>query len=186
LAHLLSLPLDGPALERVRALDPEALQAQYLAAFRRLLRAMARRRPLALIFDDVHWADPSSTELLIKLLPLTAEAPLLFCFVTRPEREAPGWRLVAAARERLGSGLTELTLTPLSEADSRRLVANLLEIEDLPERVRAVILEKAEGNPFFVEEVIRMLIDRGAIVRRGDHWAAEREIEDVVVPDNLQ
>src|SRR5262249_56249916 len=101
-------------------------------------------------------------------------------------REAPGWRLVAAARERLGSGLTELTLTPLSEADSRRLVANLLEIEDLPERVRAVILEKAEGNPFFVEEVIRMLIDRGAIVRRGDHWAAEREIEDVVVPDNLQ
>ncbi|HUS13437.1 MAG TPA: adenylate/guanylate cyclase domain-containing protein, partial [Chloroflexia bacterium] len=84
LAHLLSLPLEGAALERVRLLDPQALQAQYLAAVRQLLRARATRRPLGLICDDIHWADPSSTELLIKLLPLTGEAPVLFCFVTRP------------------------------------------------------------------------------------------------------
>src|SRR5207248_375484 len=126
LGHLLSVELAEPALERVRMLDPETLQARYLAALRLLVRALARRRPLALIFDDVHWADPSSTELLIKLLPLTAEAALLLCFVSRPESEAPGWRLVTAARERLGRSLAELTLSPLTEADSRRLVANLL------------------------------------------------------------
>lgn len=90
LGHLLSLQLEGAALERVRLLDPQALQAQYLAALRHLLRAQATTRPLVVICDDIHWADPSSTELLGKLLPLTGEVPLLFCFVTRPDTEAPG------------------------------------------------------------------------------------------------
>ncbi len=185
LGHLLSLQLEGAALERVKALDPQALHAQYLAAMRRLLQAMAARQPLALICDDIHWADPSSTELLVKLLPLTSEAPLLFCFITRPDREAAGWKMVQGARD-LGAGLTEIALNPLSDADSRQLVSNLLEVEALPESVRNVILQKAEGNPFFVEEVIRMLIDRGAIVKQADHWAAGKGIETVEIPDNLQ
>ncbi len=186
LGHLLSLQLEGAALERVKALDPQALQGQYLSALRRLLQTLAARNPLALILDDIHWADPSSTELLIKLLPLTSSSPLLFCFVTRPDRDAPGWKIVAAARESQGVGLTEFLLNPLSEADSRQLVSNLLEIESLPEAIRDIILKKAEGNPFFVEEVIRMLIDRGAILKNGESWAAGREIQTVEIPDNLQ
>ncbi|MBM2847472.1 MAG: Guanylate cyclase protein, partial [Anaerolineales bacterium] len=93
LGHLLLLQdlLEGAALDRVKALDPQAVQAQYLAAMRKLLQAMAARQPLALICDDIHWADPSSTELFIKLLPLTSEAPVLFTFITRPDREAAGW-----------------------------------------------------------------------------------------------
>jgi class 3 adenylate cyclase len=187
LGHLLLLQdlLEGAALDRVKALDPQAVQAQYLAAMRKLLQAMAARQPLALICDDIHWADPSSTELFIKLLPLTSEAPVLFTFITRPDRETAGWKMVQAARD-LGAGLTELTLNPLSDADSRQLVSNLLEVESLPENVRNIILQKAEGNPFFVEEVIRMLIDRGAIVKQDDRWAAGKGIETVEIPDNLQ
>ncbi len=186
LAHLLAIPLEGAANDRIANLDPQSLQAQYLASLRRLFTTHAARRPLTLIFDDIHWADPSSIELVIKLLPLASEASLLFCFVTRPEREAPGWKLVSAARESLGGGLTEIVINPLSEADSRQLVSNLLEIESLPEIVRTLILQKAEGNPFFVEEVIRMLIDRGAIVRKDGAWHAEKGIENVEIPDNLQ
>ena len=104
LAHLLSLHLEGAALERVQALDPQALQSLYLSSVRRLLLALAAQQPQALILDDIHWADPSSTDLLIKLLPLSGEAPILFCFVTRPDRDAPGWRLVTSARETLGAG----------------------------------------------------------------------------------
>jgi class 3 adenylate cyclase len=185
LGRLLSLGLEAEALERVRLLEPQALQAQYLGALRRLFQASAARRPLGLICDDIHWADPSSTELLAKLLPLTAEAPILFCFVARPDREAPGWKVVQAARD-MGAGLAEVTLNPLTDADSQRLVSNLLEVEALPERLRALILRKAEGNPFFVEEVIRMLMDRGAIVKQGDRWAAGKDIERVEIPDNLQ
>jgi len=187
LAHLLSLHLEGAALERVQALDPQALQSLYLSSVRRLMLALAARQPQALILDDIHWADPSSTDLFIKLLPLSGEAPILFCFVTRPDRDAPGWRLVTSARETLGAGgFTEISLNPLSDSDSRLLVSNLLEIEALPDHIRTIILQKAEGNPFFVEEVIRMLMDRGALVKKDGAWAAGKEIETVEIPDNLQ
>ncbi len=186
LGHLLMLKLEGEELERVRPLDPQALQTQYLEALQTLLEAATRQRPLLLILEDLHWADPSSTELLVRLLPLVSTMPILLCMVTRPERDTPGWRLVTAARESLGSSLTEVSLQALSEKDSRQLVANLLEIEALPEELRALILRKAEGNPFFVEEVIRMLIDRGAIVRQNGGWVASAAIETVEIPDNLQ
>ena len=188
LGHLLSLPLEGQAQELIGALDPQALQTRYLSALTELLRSLAARQPLGLIFDDIHWADSSSTELIIKLMPLAKEAALLFCFVTRPEPDAPGWRIIRALKEgALIPHWTEISLQPLSEMDSRRLVANLLEIEALPEEVRALILKKAEGNPFFVEEVIRMLIDHGAIVKKGENaWAAGKEIREVEIPDTLQ
>ncbi len=186
LAHLLSLQLDGAAQERVQLLDPQALQTQYLNSLRRLLQAISAPSPLVVILDDIHWADPSSTDLLIKLLPLVNESRMLFAFVTRPDRDAPGWKLITSARESLNGRFTEIDLNPLSDDDSRQLVSNLLEIEALPERIRTIILQKAEGNPFFVEEVIRMLIDRGAIVKKGEGWIAGKEIENVEIPDNLQ
>lgn len=186
LGHLLSLKLEGEALERVRQLDPQALQNQYLMSLRRLLTALAARRPLCLLLEDIHWADPSSVELLKKLLPLASEAPLLFCFVTRPERETPGWQLVKAARDMLGGRLAELTLRELSEADSALLIANLLDNAALPEATRKLILRKADGNPFFVEEVIRMLIEHGALAQRDGQWVVQGEIAATEIPDNLQ
>ena len=69
LGHLLSLRIEESALKQLRQLDPQVLQSQYLMAMRRLVQAMASKRPLALMLEDIHWADPSSTELLIKLIP---------------------------------------------------------------------------------------------------------------------
>jgi predicted ATPase len=186
LGHLLSLKLEGEALERVKPLDPQALQTQYLAALRKLVQTMTNRRPLVVVLEDLHWADPSSTELLVRLLPMVPAVPVLLCLVTRPERDAPSWKLVTAVREAMGGSLTEISLGALSDKDSRQLVSNLLEIEALSEQTRALILKKAEGNPFFVEEVIRMLIDRGAIVRQNGGWMAGAEIDRVEIPDNLE
>ena len=186
LGHLLLLKLEGEALERVRPLDPQALQTQYLAALRKLMQALTRHRPLVVVLEDLHWADPSSTELLLRLLPMVSAVPMLLCMVTRAERDTPGWKLVTEARESMGGSLTEITLGALSENDSRQLVSNLLEIEALPKETRSLILKKAEGNPFFVEEIIRMLIDRGAILRREGGWTAGVEIDSVEIPDNLE
>ena len=186
LGHLLSLPLEPNVLERIRLFDPQSLQNQYLFAIRRILLAKAAHQSLILVCEDLHWADPSSVELLTKLLPLASEAPILFCFLARPERDAPGWHLINAARDQLGNGLVEVQLQSLSEEDSRQLVANLLEIEALPENIRVIILKKAEGNPFFVEEVIRMLIDHEVIVQKDGGWVAEKSIDMVDIPDNLQ
>lgn len=186
LAHFLSLALDEDEKEQIRNLEPQAFQAQVLAGIKRLLLAMAARQPLVLVLEDLHWADPSSVDFLMQLLPLASTGRILFCLVMRPERSAPGWRLVTAARGVLGGGLTEINLSALSEMETRKLVSNLLEIEALPEQTRNLILKKADGNPFFVEEVIRMLIDRKAIVQRQGKWHTEKKISSVEIPDNLQ
>lgn len=186
LGHLLSLKLEGDALDKVLSLDPQSLQTRYLFALRRLLREITSHNPLVLILEDLHWADPSSVELLIKLLPIISSAPLLLCLVTRVEHDTPGWKLVITAREVLGSRLTEISLEALSDTESRQMVANLLAVEALPAITRSLILRKSEGNPFFVEEVIRMLIDRGAIIQKNGDWIAGKNIAQIEIPDNLQ
>ena len=106
--------------------------------------------------------------------------------ISRVEHATPGWKLITAAREILGDSITEISLDALSESESRQMVANLLEVEALPEMTRTLILRKSEGNPFFVEEVIRMLIDRQAIVQNNGDWVAGDNITQIEIPDNLQ
>jgi predicted ATPase len=184
LAHLLDLPLRPDESARISP-DPEVLQGRYAAVAHRLVRGRSASRPLVLVLEDIHWADPASVDLIRGLLPLAVQHPVLFLAATRNEPESAGWGLVSLARELFSGALTEIHLEALSDADSRRLVANLLEIESLPDHVREVILTRAEGNPFFVEEVIRMLIGRGVIRREGDRWLATAEVESVVIPENL-
>jgi class 3 adenylate cyclase len=184
LAHLLSLPLRPEESER-QNLEADVIQQRYVAATHRLLRALASRGPVVLLCEDLHWADPASVEVVRQLLPLTAQLPILFIGALRAERDSPGWDVVNVAREVFGEALTEIELTPLADSDSRRLVANLLEIESLPGQVRDAILDRAEGNPFFVEEVVRMLIERGLIVRLDDRWVATDEVASTDIPDTL-
>jgi class 3 adenylate cyclase len=186
LGHLLGIKLEGEALQLAQITDPQALQTHCLLAMQQLLQAIMKQNPVILVLEDLHWADASSTELFTKLLSLVSTGPILFCLVTRMEREAAGWKLVNAARELMGGSLTEITLQSLTPKESRSLVANLLEIETLPERVRELILKKAEGNPLFMEEVIRMLIERNAIIHEDGTWIAQQEISDRDIPDNLQ
>lgn len=186
LGHLLGAPVDSDVGRAVAAYDPLTLQAGYLKAIRAVVGARAARGPLVLVLEDIHWADPTSAEAIWKLLGFVQLTPVLLVCLTRPDREAPGWRLVGQARDLFGDAMVEIALAPLTEDESRTLVANLLEIESLPARTREFILARAEGNPFFVEEVIRMLIDRGAIVRRGEQWVATAEVEAVEIPDTLQ
>jgi len=186
IGDLLSIDLEDDARKLVSLPDPQTLQNQYFQAIRRLFVAMAARQPLVIVLEDLHWADPSSVDLLVRLLSITTTSSILICLVTRNERDSSGWRLVNAAREMMGGSLRELTLAPLSEKDSRQMVANLLKIEALSERVRKIILKKSEGNPFFVEEVIRMLIDRDVIVRDNGGWVLAQDIDEMEIPDNLQ
>jgi predicted ATPase len=184
LAHMLLLPLSEEESDLVR-LEPEVLQSRYVAAIHRSLRAVAAAGPIVLVFEDIHWADPASVDVALLLLPLAAALPVLTIFCGRSETDAPGWRLVTQMQAALGPGLTEIRLQPLNESESRELVANLLEIESLPDLVRDTILTRSEGNPFFVEEVIRMLIEHGAIVRHGERWTANETVSRVEIPDTL-
>ena len=186
LGQLLSLRLEGEAAERARMLDPQALQNQVQTALRYLFQALAAHQPLTIVMEDLHWADATSSDLLADLMNLITSERILFCLVMRPERGVPGWGLAQAARQELGNRLTEIPLDALTEAESKLLVSHLLEIEALPEPIRQLILRKAEGNPFFVEEVIRMLIERSAIIQKDGRWVTGAPIEEIDIPDNLQ
>ncbi len=185
LAHMLGLPIRPHEVDRTRV-DPEVMQGRYASGILRLLRALSSRSALVVALEDLHWADPASVDMTRQFLPLVAQLPILLICALRAETDSAGWALVAGARELFGEALTEIRLQPLTEDESRSLVANLLEIESLPDHVREVILARAEGNPFFVEEVVRMLIERGVIERTDGRWVATAEVDTVEIPETLQ
>jgi tetratricopeptide (TPR) repeat protein len=187
LATLLGLPV-SPALEqRVRYLDGQAMGRQVFRSVRRLVERLARERPLVLVFEDLHWTDRSSIELIEHLLPLVEATPLLLCGIGRPERESPATRLRELARRDYASRYTEVVLAPLPPAASSLLVDNLLKTPAVPRRLRELILQKTEGNPFFVEEVIRALVADEALVwdAAAGQWRLAREPDQLTLPDTL-
>ncbi len=168
-------------------------------AFRRavfeLMPTLWRRRfdsqPVVIVCDDLHWSDPTSISLLQDLLPLTEEMAILFICVFRPERDVPGWQIKNTADEIYHHLYTEINLQPLSENQSNEMIDALLGNPELPAELRGRVLERAEGNPFYIEEVIRTLIDGGAIIpgkRTNGHirWRVAEDGADIDIPDNLQ
>jgi class 3 adenylate cyclase/tetratricopeptide (TPR) repeat protein len=188
LASLMSIEVSGDYSERVKYLDGEALGRQVYRASRRFFQRLAMQRPLLLVLEDLHWMDASSAGLLVHLLPLIEQVPLLLCCLSRPDPETPATRLVKIAAEQYSNQLTLLDLVPLSPDDSRYLVQNLLEIDGLPDVIRQMILEKADGNPFYLEEIIRDLIEKGALEQdpSAGRWRATQGIEKVSVPETIQ
>lgn len=185
LATLMGIELTGEDLERVRYLLPPFLRGRIMQAGAELVGALAASKPTVIVFEDLHWADTTSLEILGSLLPLAEHAPVMFLILMRPNKTDPAWQFHKDAAARFPARYTAVELEPLDEHASRELVANLLEIEDLPERVRALILQKAEGNPFYVEEVIRSLLDQKLVVRQGAHWCATSEIANIALPETL-
>ncbi len=146
-------------------------------------QAVSRRSAATVFFvEDIHWADEDSLDLLQRLAALTAEAPLLIICLTRPmlfERRA--WPGAAA-------GVAEtLPLSPLSETDSRELVLTILrKLPQIPPALSDLIVQSAAGNPFYVEELVRVLIEDGVIIPTDEAWHVRpRELTRLRVPATL-
>jgi predicted ATPase len=186
LATLLSLEVKGVSAEALRHLDGEAMGRQVFLSSRRFFERLAQVKPSVVIFEDLHWADESTILLIEHLFPLIDRVPLLICGVSRPEVNAPAARLRESALKDHERRYTEIRLNPLSPTECTQLMDNLLEIENLPTRVRQLIIQKADGNPFFVEEIMRTLLDRGAVRPENGRWKAASSIEAITIPDTVQ
>ena len=146
-------------------------QAEAFVAWRRFLEALAEQGPTVLVFEDLHWADETLLDFLDHLAEWAIDVPLLVICTARPELLArrPGW----------GGGkpnAATVSLAPLSEADTARMVAALLGQALLPAETQAALLARAGGNPLYAEEYVRMLADRGFLTKAGESggWSTPR------------
>jgi class 3 adenylate cyclase/tetratricopeptide (TPR) repeat protein len=168
-------------------LEGEAFRRELHAVIEHIFRKTLSAKPGVLVIDDLHWSDAASIELLIALLPLTNELPLVLLFALRPNRDAPGWQVTQYAERELSHRYTELKLRPLSAQDSRLMVQTLLGGVEIPEEMMTKILERAVGNPFFIEEVVRSLIENGTFVRddSSGRWTVTARSDMFDIPDSL-
>jgi class 3 adenylate cyclase len=179
IGNLLALRSGSDWDVRLKNASPEQIKHQTFLAVRDLFLALAQRQPLALVLEDLHWADSLSLDLISLLMEIVTRAPVCLLCVYRPEREHKCGRLGSIASQKSLGRYTELHLRELSPPESLRLVTSLLRIERLPAAVREQILERSHGNPFFVEEMIRSFIDQGLLYREGVFWQARGAIETV-------
>ncbi|GAB4537352.1 MAG: adenylate/guanylate cyclase domain-containing protein [Anaerolineae bacterium] len=186
LAMLLGLRLPEAMAEKIPQADPHLLQQRVFAAFGEWVEAVSAEQPLVLAFDDLHWADPSSVGLIEYLMAIAWHNPLLILCVSRPDREAPFWEVRERAMADYADRLVHIPLNPLAPHESRDLVDSLLQMEDIPPEVEQVVLSRAEGNPLFVEEVLRTLIEEGTLTRDDGVWRVTRAVDVTEIPETLQ
>ncbi len=186
LATLLGLKLDEENAADLPLNDPQVLQQRTFLAMGEWVETLANRQPVIMVFEDLHWADPSSVTLIEYLFSLTLYTPLLITCVTRPDRSSTFWNVKLQNARDYPEQFTELTLWPLTDEESRQLLKYLLKIEKMPEATERLLLNRAEGNPLFLEEVLRSLIEEGIIERVNGHWQITRSITEIDIPNTLQ
>jgi len=186
IATLMGIRLLDADARRVEGIDQDGMEKLIAKSLRDLLEALARQRPLVLCFEDLHWADRSSVQLLLQLLSIARRAPVLYFLVMRPNYELTSQAILDATRAGFAADGLELRLGPLDDKDCVLLLRSLIRFDDLPHATRAAILGKADGNPFFIEEVVRSLIDVGAIERTAQGLRVTERIDEVEVPGTIR
>ena len=150
-------------------------------AIRRFFEASARERPLVLVFDDIHWGEPTFLDLVEHVADWSRGSPILLLCMARPD--------LLDVRSGWGGGklnAATVSLEPLSEEQSERLIENLLGAADFPADVAERIVETAEGNPLFVEQMLATIIDDGRLIREDDQWIVAGDLSEVTVPASIQ
>jgi class 3 adenylate cyclase/tetratricopeptide (TPR) repeat protein len=160
-------------------LKGQDFQQEMLETADDLFRERAKPGPLVLVFDDLHWADPASADVLIHLFQLAEEVPVLFLCAMRPERQTAGWRVKQAVESDYPHRTTVVQLSPLSQHDSDDLIGTLLSNGSASDQIRLLVRERTEGNPLFIEELTR------SIRERADELTTENS-QRVPVPESLQ
>ena len=168
------------------SLPPDQERRYLLHGFGRFVERAARRRPLVLCFEDLHWADESSLLLITALVQIAAELPLLLVGTYRPGEVGPGHGLSRTledlTRRRLA---TEIHLSALSQTDVAQLLAGRAG-QPPPDALVSLVYDETEGNPFFVEEVFLHFKERGELFDDAGRWRAGLEIADTEVPRTVR
>jgi class 3 adenylate cyclase len=184
-ATLMGMKLSGRYAERIKSIESEALEKLILKNMRDLLIKATELSPLVIVTEDLHWADTSSIELMDALFRLAKTQRIVFINVFRPGHKETGDRIVETIREKYDAYYVEIEIKSLDKGMSEKLINSMLNIQGLEHEVIDQIVERADGNPFFIEEVVRSLIDHGAVVQKDGAFEVTEHIERIVIPHTI-
>ncbi len=160
--NLLSVRFGNTWDQALVKVDPDALRYRTFTAVPDFLVALARRQPQVLVFEDLHWSDHLSLDLISFLMVVLPRTPLFLLCVYRPESNHKCRQIATIAMRKCPDRYLELHLRELTPQQSRRMIESLMRVGNLSRSVKEMILKTSQGNPFFVEEVIRARIGAGA------------------------
>ena len=175
IAALLAIPCE--ARYGATALSPRQAKVETIRVLQEMLRAAARSQPSLLVFEDVHWADPTTVDILSRLVDGLAGVSLLAVITHRPEFEAP-W----SAR----ADLTLVELARLTPGQSAEMLAHIVGGKALPPEVARQIVERTDGVPLFVEELTRAVLESGGLVDAGDRYVYAGADLALAIPETLR
>lgn len=173
-ADLLSVPLGED--HAAPHMTPRQHKERTLEAMMVQLRGLCVSKPVLLIFEDVHWVDPTSIELLTRLVGEVAGLPLLAVVTARPEF-APPWPE--------GEAAATLRLTRLGQAEARKLIANVAGDRSLPDGIVDQILQRTDGVPLFIEELTKTVLESTLLRDSGDRLSASGKLPLDAIPLTL-
>jgi class 3 adenylate cyclase/tetratricopeptide (TPR) repeat protein len=164
----------------VEGVSPEFWKLRLRGAIGEILSALAQRGPTVVCLEDLHWADPSSLDLL-RFLFLEFRYPTLFLCVYRP----PFSLFSSHELSGMGKSCQEIRLQDLSASEAQDMMESLLKSTAIPRELRRFVQEKAEGNPFYLEEVINSLIETETLSRNNGGWLLTRPIVEADIPSTI-
>ncbi|MEE8385783.1 MAG: AAA family ATPase, partial [Dehalococcoidia bacterium] len=174
LKYLLSV---DPGDAAVTTMDPLERRAGIFDGLRAILLQESAGRPLVVVVEDLHWVDEKSEEALTALVDVVASAPVLLVLTYRP-----GYAHALGER----TYYSRLALGHLPPEDSVAMAEGVLQVATLPSQLQQLITGKAEGNPFYIEEVTKSLVEAGVLRKTDGSYSLERPAEQIRVPDTIQ
>ncbi|MBN2380992.1 tetratricopeptide repeat protein [candidate division WOR-3 bacterium] len=190
IGHLFSLEFTGELGEKVKYLDPKDIQIKILGSIKALLQGISEKAPLLLTIEDYHWIDAASLEFIRFMfggVDFSTSSNLMLLCLARVRKEKACFKIMEELKhEPTADKYTEIRLEPLDNYSSLELTYNLLEIPGFTEDFKEKLLAKAEGNPFFLEEIINSFIDSGALYYEAGMWKIRGKVEDIRIPDTIQ
>ncbi len=184
-ALLMGLTLSGKHLERVNGIDGEALERLILKGLRDLIIKISKDRPLIIVMEDLHWADASSISLLESIFSVSTSYPVLFINIFRPNFKVTDERIYNTLKSTYHDSCINIQLKALDHNYCQSLINNMLKIDGFPVQYRDKIINQTGGNPFFIEEVVRSLIDQRAIIVKDEKFKITAKIDDIHIPDTI-
>lgn len=184
LATLMGTKLSGSYEEKIRGIEGDALEKMILKSIRDVLARASEMTCLVIVFEDLHWSDISSIELLEGLFRLAKTNRILFINLFRPGYKETGDRIAETVESLFPECFLTIVLEPLNDKLSESLITNMLKTGPHHPFIGTVI-ERAGGNPFFIEEIVQSFIDQNLIVFRGGEVHLNKEIETVFIPSAI-